>query len=661
MKSQCKILIIPVIALIVSALITLCASFYTYIQASDRISHDGSEIESILETGSKVTVLFSDQEKDSFGRYVGELVISLSEQEQVPLRLRATVWVREGQSNKDQPVQYVIEDVNPIYVSREILKINKRHVVSVDLERIDGRRLLYDTIRIDNSFYFNIYLLLAIFAVLVFLLFLAASAVSVLRNRTPVNGAVLCVRTFPVLCLGAGLLLCICLPLNKVGADEETHLQSVVQLAAFPSGELHISDVLMNQLIVTEYNNPEAQPSGAKEQEEFSDYLSEYSDYKYGNRSPEFAVPLNRIPAYLSMAVACKAGKGLSLPWAVILRLIRLANLLTYTILVFAALKLTPSGHALFLLIGLLPENIFLASTVSYDAFINGAVLLSMAFLLRMLKNREGDQKSLWSDLAGFSIPLALACLVKVVYAPLFLAALPVAARKKKDKTKQTLLILLLLVVFLTFVLIFIVPTLIDPSASGDVRGGEVSIRDQLLFICSNPIAYSKILLSQMIGSVRQCYLGPDCTTFMGHLVHGGTSYQGSWILILILLISLTAAGIVCLTKQKETSLVSGWERLWLLATCFASSALIWTAMYLAFTPPGAEEIAGVQGRYFIPLLFLVYFSLGAATEPAEQAFSGRITMLVRNRGLWYHLMILLLGSAVYLQLWKAVILPYCI
>lgn len=40
------------------------------------------------------------------------------------------------------------------------------------------------------------------------------------------------------------------------------------------------------------------------------------------------------------------------------------------------------------------------------------------------------------------------------------------------------------------------------------------------------------------------------------------------------------------------------------------SVALVWIAMYLAFTPIGADAIEGVQARYFIPLLLPAAYTL---------------------------------------------------
>lgn len=667
MNKRIKIPVILVAALLLSAGITLCVSLHTTVSASDKIQYDQEEIESIVESDGKVTVIFSDQDQEDYGRYVGRLAVKLSGQTEKPMRIMATVWTHDPKQQNTMQKTLELTDVNPIYVSEEILRIDCENVVSIDLESVGEGRLLFHEIRIDNAFHFGRYLFLACFVTISVLLFLALQLFETVRKNLRQEPEKLCTRAFLLLSLSVGILLSICLPLNKVGYDEETHLQAVVQLASFPSNELHISEVLMRQLTVTEYNNPEAQPGGEAEQNEFSAYLTEHSDYKNGERSPKFHVPAGRIPAYLSMAVLCKAGKGLGLGWNTILFLIRIANLITYTALVYAALKVTPCGHALMLLVGLLPQNLFLASTVSYDPFITGMLLVSMAFFLKMMEGScEGDRINA-IQLAGFLLPLILGCLIKVVYAPLLMTALLIPLRKHESKKKTVFLTVSVLAAFFLLVLIFIVPTLIAPSVSGDVRGGEVSERAQLSFILSEPLTYTGILLLQMIRWIPQCLLGPDCTTFMGHLVNGTTAYKGSWILILLLLTGLVITGNVRVLMERVRSFLKTEEKIWILLMCFGSSCLIWTAMYLTFTTPGASEIAGVQGRYFIPLLFPVYFALGAQ-EPAGAVMEVKaaeekpgLAELVRNGSLWYYLFILGLAAALFVQLFKAVILPYCL
>ena len=48
-------------------------------------------------------------------------------------------------------------------------------------------------------------------------------------------------------------------------------------------------------------------------------------------------------------------------------------------------------------------------------------------------------------------------------------------------------------------------------------------------------------------------------------------------------------------------------QKLWIFVLASAAVVLVWTSMYLVFTTPGNTYIDGVQGRYYIPLLFLVW------------------------------------------------------
>lgn len=45
-------------------------------------------------------------------------------------------------------------------------------------------------------------------------------------------------------------------------------------------------------------------------------------------------------------------------------------------------------------------------------------------------------------------------------------------------------------------------------------------------------------------------------------------------------------------------------SRLWMFLLIAGTAVLIWTSMYIAFTTPGNTYIDGVQGRYYLPLLF---------------------------------------------------------
>lgn len=636
-------------ALVIGALTAVFSQIRPLLHMSAKASYGETEaVKTVLMTGlGKCTVIMNDEDDKTTGRYINKLSVAVYPKEERALRLNITVYT----DNNGVTETFLITDTNPVYVKNEIIRIDRENVVSVDIESSDRAAFSVSGIKILNGFVFNY----SVF------LYAALSALALLfcirlliREKDSDKGSGLR-RAFLAASVCFGTCLCICLPANKVGYDEETHLQAVMQTASFPSNELHISNGLMNQLCVTEYNNPEAQPGSAEEILEFEKALASDTDYKDGERNPQFHVMANRVPAYLSMAVAAKAGKGLSLPWPAVLRMIRFANLTVYIILIWLALKVLPFGHALMTVIGLLPQNLFMASTVSYDPFVTGCLMLGTAFLLRALYTEE-DNKELIRDTVLMLFFMFLGCLPKAVYAPLMLMALAVPFRKLKDRQQKAVYICAVISVFVFTMLLFVIPTIVAPADTGDVRGAsDVSEMSQMGFILSNPFKFAWILLRQMISWIPQCLIGPDCTVFMGHLVTGINGFSGAWLIIFLMFILVSSADSACISISPK-------ERLWNLFMCFGTGVLIWSAMYISFTSPGAEQIDGVQGRYFVPVLFPVYLSLfgGAAGLIGIKMPSGKPAKLVSNERIWYYSVIAVLVGIITVTFWKTVIFPYC-
>lgn len=649
MKKHLDTILMVVTALILGALTAVFSQMGPFLHMSAKASYEESEaIKTVLITGTgKCSIIMNDEDADTVGRYINKLSIAVYPKEDrvLPLSIRVNTY------ENGETVSYAMNDVNPVYVKNEIIRIDRNNVVSVDIESSDRSAFSVSDIKIQNGFSFNF--IVFIFASLS--AYAAIYCVWAFFRKKDIGPGVVIRKMFLTASVCFGVCLCLCLPANKVGYDEETHLQAVMQIASFPSNELHVSEGLMNQLSVTEYNNPDAQPGSYEEIIEFETVLSNKSDYKEGARAPQFYVMANRVPAYLAMAVAAKVGKGLSLPWPVILRMIRLANLAVYIILMWLSLKVLPCGHMLMAVIGLLPQNLFMASTVSYDPFVTGCLMLGMSFLLRVMYGTEEDGK-LIRDTFFMLFFMFLGCLPKAVYAPLMLIALVVPFRRLKDRQQRVIYACAVISVFVFTMLLFVIPTIVAPADTGDTRGStDVSEMSQMGFILGNPMKFAGILLSQMARWIPQCLIGPDCTTFMGHIVTGTSEFRGYWFIYFILFVMAAAV-------QGENASIKAKERLWGLFMCFGTGVLIWSAMYVSFTSPGATEIAGVQGRYFIPVLFPVYLSLfgGAIRLAGIKLPEGKLAKLVSDERIWYDLMMAVLVGLMILTLWKTVIFPYC-
>ena len=693
--------------------------------------------------GNSVTVVNRDgsvhSSFDAFetGLYVERLSFELENLGEKPLDLTVRVSCLENESSLKE---YEYTDFQPIYLVNEVIPVRKEHVVAVDIyptpasANADGVKtggtdsaalsggasvdeaaskavFRVGAIRVDNRFIWNPYAFFFVFAA-VFCLAVLVEFGGYFRKRPA--------AAFLLIALLMGLSMVTGLPRNKIGYDEESHLQAVVDMASFPSGELHLSDAMLYQLLITEYNHPDAQPANAPEMREWNARLSELANYREGARTPDFYTLPNRIPSYLVMAAAVKLGKGLHLSWPSLLLLARTANLLMYIAVMTLAIWFCPAGQWLMMLIGLFPINIFLACTVSYDPFI--IAFLSLGYAL-MMRGRKYVLPALLCIFAG--------CLSKAVYAPI--ALLPLIwlhGRKEEDDTEaagsreqhhtglwhpDTRDWLLLFGCGLVFVLLagtFILPTILVPAQGGDMRGGEaVSEVSQVGFILGHPFRYMWILLRQIILWFPKCWFGADCITHMGHIVNGSTAFKGYYPAYMIL---LAGTVIVSWIRQggnhaedgkgagqrasetasgKPGSYAAGIQmengsagkvgfgtdrlfhgknperpgeilidvaglhlpaRIWTILMVGAASVLIWTSMYVAFTEPGAPEIAGVQGRYFIPLMFPFYMVLSGPHAP-------KTASLETKTGLWYYLLELAGAALLALTVWTAVISRFCL
>lgn len=49
------------------------------------------------------------------------------------------------------------------------------------------------------------------------------------------------------------------------------------------------------------------------------------------------------------------------------------------------------------------------------------------------------------------------------------------------------------------------------------------------------------------------------------------------------------------------------WDKFVIFVSVFGTIFMIWLALYLSFTPVGENEIRGVQARYYLPLIYMLF------------------------------------------------------
>lgn len=572
------------------------------------------------------------------GSYVDQFVYSFDYD--YPLNLKAYICYYNvyGQADPDQDL--LKEDFNHLHTSTSYLKIGKKTesiVLSVDRalltepeaeEGKEGAPLVFTGFSVQNVPSFNWYRLGFFWVILglgaFFWLFRGY------LGRHVEAG-------FLAVALSVGILMIYALPVNKIGYDEEVHIYRIMGEASFPKG-MNINQTIFGFMVAGLDTWPENQPGSAAEQRELRAYWNEHSNYKTGEIHLEPEMPIGAVPAYLPQALVLKACKGLNLPWGIMFTLGKLGNLLVYSLLMYEAIKRTPVGKVIMAVIGLMPTSIFLACTYSYDPWVMGWLYLGCACFLKELLTPE--KKLTWKAYGGILACFLLGCSAKAVYAPMLLIALLLPEEKFQDKNQKWLMRGGIVLLFLAMMASFVLPVLFAPKEAGDVRGGATSEVGQMTYILGHFLGYLQILFTNIFTSLPKMIFGRDVFSVQGHLADSPFTWFA---------MGLALYTVVTDTRTTVQTELRLWQKVWIFFMLGGSVLLVWTSMYIAFTVPGQVVIAGVQGRYYLPILYLLYLLPNSRL------------VVARMKNMWYHTGVLAASAGLLLAtMWTTVLVPMC-
>jgi uncharacterized membrane protein len=298
-----------------------------------------------------------------------------------------------------------------------------------------------------------------------------------------------------------------------------------------------------------------------------------------------FYSPLPYLPQALGIAVGRAIGSGPLF----LLYLGRLFNCLAALALLGLAVIFMPFAEELVIFAGLLPISLFLYASLSPDAAVIGCSLVFSALSISASAHGRWRTRELWMAVAA----AVVFCSVKPVYAPLLLAAVVPGVFQPGEAARAIRAHAVLLGVALgvtTGWLLFAKPTMTTPL-SGAHPSAQVNL------VLHHPILLIRVLVHTLnIGSLINLYVqGVGVFGWLTVLLRPGVVY----VLPLAGLILLWKLD-VCRPQERSTG-----RGLWQLALALASAVLIVVATYLRWAHVGQDEVAGVQGRYFVPLLVL--------------------------------------------------------
>lgn len=320
--------------------------------------------------------------------------------------------------------------------------------------------------------------------------------------------------------------------------------------------------------------------------------------------------------SYLPQSAGFALGRLLDLPLKQTYYLGRLFNLLAYTLLVVMAIKQAKAFGQVVAAVSLLPMVVYLAGSYNQDGFSFGLLFLVVSLFARMLQEEEV------SPLRLLAYYLLCACLVLTKFPYLLLVLLPsflpnrLFAQGKWQSFAWRFLGVLF--VFGTAAGWYSLYSQISTPYVADFLK-QVNPGQQVHSILGKPIRYGIVLMREVFTKLIE----PNGIFQYGPLSYGTMSLYALYAIYLFL-ITLNNTG-------KVTS--KWWTKFGMMLVILGISGATVLALYLSWTPVGAEQVLGVQGRYFIGLFpLIILMGLGNKVfEPAKDILTTKAMLSIAS------------------------------
>lgn len=316
---------------------------------------------------------------------------------------------------------------------------------------------------------------------------------------------------------------------------------------------------------------------------------------------------------YLVSAFGIAIGKLFNLSPLVLMYIGRLANLLAWLFLTYLAIRITPVQKWVFLMLALIPMTLFEAASLSADSLLFGLSFLIIAIFFKFAFD-DNKKKIGIKDIYILFILLLLLALSKSNYFLLVSLIFLIPAEKFGNPQTQSVwgtknflyskifgnrkkMILVAGFLFLSIAVITGVWSLLVKDLYMPIVP-QVSVSGQIAYILGDPFRFPYVLINTLIHQGLSYQL-----LFVGNFwldIPLPMWWLGVYVATIIPIALLEKNSIIITRNQKLISTV-----VFILAF-IAVCALV----YIPWTPVGQNIIDGIQGRYFIPILPLIFLLL---------------------------------------------------
>lgn len=555
---------------------------------------------------------------DLENQYVNKLRITYQAEEKVKFTLN---YKEEDYYHNFK--NHKIEDSFDSEVEEEVNNIRSK-VKHVEILYETDSNLEIDSIIVDNELELNMFRIF--FMTMCFILFY------VLYRFYQKDGNVYNIhRYFVLVGLLIGVTIIVLQPATTYYSwDDQIHFLNIYEIFD-ANGKWDVGEVAMID------SDPVGRDSisSIEEQVNMNEYLNIDKTGNYMSFRSRF-IPYNKI-AYLPSAIGFHLCKIINLPFVVCFKVGKFMNLLAYLLIFGYAIKIATSFKRFLVVLGLIPTNLFLATQYSYDPAVVSGLTLGIILLYNVITNKES--KVDFKFMILFIGSMLYGCFPKAVYAPFILLFLLIPKDKFKNKKLCSYAKVGIIIITILMMATFVLPT-VSSTTVADPRGGATSVTDQLKLILNNPIGYIYVLKDTMIDEFFNNFIGKKAIINFSYMKEPSDNLYYIYLLLII---------IVGIIENFKGENFKKFSRLFCFVLLTGVVVLIWTALYLSFTPVGLTTINGVQARYFLPLLLPLFLCI----KPKN--------IYLKNFSKKYDLLVLLVPIVVLLLvIFSSILVPYC-
>lgn len=435
--------------------------------------------------------------------------------------------------------------------------------------------------------------------------------------------------TFVFFAMGFGLLLILTAQPERVSWDEQIHFRNAYRIAY--GKNVRWSEAALE---IKEASGPKCNTKA--EYAQLRSYMDEHGNMP-GTVEDRTGTHLEYDDlAYIPQAVLLRLGIELGMPFSRAYALGKIGNLLLYVIAMFWAIRLARFRKLFLVFFAMMPTVLFQASSYTYDNVVTSFVTLGCVLWTNMMFGEERDRSV--SKVILTVLLWVVGCFSKAVYIPVILLMLLLPQFENRERRKKLLIYGGILLVFGLVMMTFVLPAISNTVAGnlsygGDSRGGDTSTVRQMISMLQHPLASVRLMLENMFSLDNFRNLGDADldAMFFGNLMFLNYASLGmlseKWA---ALLIPVFFALMFYDDKEEHTQVkIAGGQRVFMALVFLMILFLVWLALYLSFTPVGDEVIAGVQARYYLPLIYFmaILFLNGKIRFQMERIVMTKVTL----------------------------------